>query len=139
MFPMKLLLFTLLTASNLPAQLQIGITETKTTQNKTLVTVKAKNTFNQCINNARIWVFAMDKDGKVVGQKATWLKSADDRELLLLTADPNTPEAEEEKTFNVVVDTQSEAVDTKITFSRIIMADGTLANVQRSVEDLPKE
>lgn len=111
------------------AQVQFGVTGTSTTPNRTLVTIEAKNEFDQGIENARVWVFALDAEGKVVGQRAVWLKPIHDERLLIEVANPATPESEERRSFNVVVDTQSEAVSHKMTFSRIIMEDGSLANV----------
>ncbi|MDX2110646.1 MAG: hypothetical protein SFY80_10435 [Verrucomicrobiota bacterium] len=36
-------------------------------------TLSTKNTFAKSITDARVWVFAMDAEGKVVGNKAEWV------------------------------------------------------------------
>lgn len=63
--------------------------------------------------------------------KAQWLKDSEDSEDLLASA------AEGE--FSVVVETSAAPVEAKVTFSRLILADGTLANPHKDVVPLKAE
>ena len=131
-----LLLISLFLPFALFAQMEVGLVDMKAQQSKGLVTISLANHFEQTVQSARIWVMLLDDDGKIVGQKAQWLtgkgdkgKSFKEGELKLQ------PSAQDDapKTFSISVDTQRKATKAKITFSRIVLADGTLANVQRDV------
>lgn len=117
------------------ANIEIATSEVQSANNKAILSIKARNSFDQDIQNARIWVFAMNDKGEVVGQKAQWLHDSETSE------DANWLDTEGETEFKLTVDTKAKATQTKVTFSRIIMADGSLADVQKAVKPWkePKE
>ncbi len=112
----------------LRANLEVALTSTESTANKSLVKFKAKNTFSQGIQGARAWVFLMDNEGKVVGQKAQWVIGG--------KKEKDSLEIDNESEYSVVVDTKSKPTQTKITFSKLILADGSSVNPQKHVVKL---
>ena len=119
------------------AQLEVRLLETQQSGNKSLVKLELNNTYDQAIKDARAWVFLMDEEGKVVGNKAAWiiggeksgpenrvqppLKKGEKNEYTL-AMDMLRSKKEDESPFKA-----------KITFSRIILADGTPVNPQEAV------
>ncbi|WP_309400948.1 hypothetical protein [Cerasicoccus maritimus] len=132
----------LLLCSHVHADFQVGVLSTESTASKSLVKIKARNTFDQGIKGARAWIFLLDGEGHVIGQQAQWIIGGD-KQSLSPTAEKRanaTLMPEKAAEFSMVVPhTAANAgvpAQTKITFSRIILEDGTLVNPQKSVKPL---
>jgi hypothetical protein len=126
----------LLLSLTVHAQLEVRLLETKQSGNKSLVKLELNNTYDQAIKDARAWVFLMDEDGKVVGNKAAWIIGGDRAESgnrVQLPLDKG-----EKNEYTLAMDTlRSREEDespfkAKITFSRVILADGTSVNPQKA-------
>ena len=112
---------TLLTASLLHANLEVSVTEQTSAGNKGLVKLKMTNKFSQGVKGARAWVFLMDDSGKVVGNKAQWLVGGTEENL---SKDPDGLAVGEELQTSMVVNTQKPFTKTKVTLSKLVLADG---------------
>ena len=119
------------------AQLAVSTPTLHATPDKATVDLSLENQFTQPVQSARIWVVLLDDQDKIVGQKAQWLtgktkegKPLKDGELQL---QPKSESGQPQK-FSLTVDTQRPASKTQIAFSRIVLADGTLADVRKDVK-----
>ncbi|TVP79165.1 MAG: hypothetical protein EA353_06805, partial [Puniceicoccaceae bacterium] len=78
-------------------------------------------------------VFAMDAEGRVVGQKSAWIiqPSKDD------VKSPDSPDfgldADKEAEFNIALDTERHMVSSKVIFTKLILADGTSVDPRKHV------
>lgn len=115
------LILTLFTALSLHGNLEVSVTEQLSAGNKGLVKLKMKNQFSQGVKGARAWVFLMDDNGKVVGNKAQWLVGGTEENL---KKDPQGLEVGEELEASMVIDTQKPFTKTKVTLSKLILSDG---------------
>lgn len=132
-FPVIVLL---LLACPLWANLEVSLSSSgESSPNKSLVVLSAKNTFSQPIRSAKAWVFAMDAEGRVVGSKSAWIIRPSN------TGIDSTDyglDADQEAEFNIVLDTERSMVSSKVTFTKIILADGTSVDPQMYVVSSPK-
>ena len=125
------------------AQLEVRLLETKQSGNKSLVKLELNNTYDQAIKDARAWVFLMDEEGKVVGNQASWIIGGEKLESKNTVRPPL--EKGEKNEYTLAMDTlRSREEDespfkAKITFSRVILADGTSVNPQEAVVACKKE
>ena len=79
----------------------------------------------------------LDEDGKIVGQKAQWLQAKDEGGRMKAEGKGEINLAvDEEQTYEVTVPTKAEAAEAKVTFSRIVLEDGTMPDPVRSVKPL---
>lgn len=117
-------LFILSSAAS--ANLEVSVASLESASNKTLVELDTKNTFDQGIKDARAWVFLMDAEGKVVGNQSQWIIGGD-------SSQKESLEAEDSQTFKVAISTTSKPTTAKVTFSKIILADGTKVNPHKSL------
>ena len=104
------------------ANLEISITDVESNGNSGIVHMKLKNSFEQGVRSARIWVFMLDDEGKVVGNQAQWLFNGEGEKSSL--------EVEEERDSTVMVESENPFSTAKATFSRIIMEDGTIERIE---------
>lgn len=133
------LAYIILSLSILCADGQITVALSKTEQigQQALVKIELNNNYDQSIKGVRIWVFMMDQNGKVVGEKAQWIVGGDNS---------NKPDFQNTalesgniNEYTVAVDTlraqteDEEPFKARVTFSRLILSDGTLLNPQKSV------
>ena len=127
---MKILttILTLLTASLLHANLEVSVTEQTSAGNKGLVKLKMTNKFSQGVKGARAWVFLMDDSGKVVGNKAQWIVGGTEENL---KKDPDGLAVGEELEASMVVDTQKPFTKTKVTLSKLVLADGNTVDPRK--------
>ena len=79
-----------------------------------------------------MWLVLLDAEGKIVGNKAQWLTGKDDKGKAHMKGELHLQQ-DEQQDFSVVVDTTRKVEDVKLTFSRIVMADGTLADPRKHV------
>lgn len=103
---------------------------TSESEGQALVALDVKNTMSQSLYAARAWVFLMDDDGKVVGNEAQWIISAE-------TSPPL--ETGKQRTYNLVLPSSGKAATAKVIFSRIVMEDGTTPDPRTIVEEFPEE
>jgi hypothetical protein len=87
----------------------------KEVQGKTLVTLQVQNTMSSAVTGARAWVFLMDAKGKVVGNQAQWVITAEAKNAL---------PTGETREFTVAV-AATGATQAKVIFPRIVLADGS--------------
>lgn len=104
----------------------------ESTSDKSMVTLTAKNSFSQSIKSARAWVFALDESGSVVGQKSAWIVSGEARARGDRSSLP-TLNAGETAEIKMVIDTKRPAASTKVTFTKIVLADGSIVNPHKQV------
>ena len=127
--------FVLAALSYLPvvswANLEVSILEQKGSENKGMVTMRIKNDFDQGIKGARVWVFLMDEKGKVVGNKAQWLIGGTEENT---KKNPEGLEMGKTQEYSMVVDTQKQFTKTKVTMSRLILADGTSVDPRKHLK-----
>jgi hypothetical protein len=93
---------------------------------KALVKLKMKNTFKERVESARAQVFLLDENHKVVGQAARWvIGGAKDKPALA-------PDAE--TTYNFVIETDKPFSTAKVSFSRVVLQGGKLADANKEVQ-----
>ncbi|MDX2109328.1 MAG: hypothetical protein SFY80_03710 [Verrucomicrobiota bacterium] len=100
-----------------------------TAGNKAMVTVKIRNNFEQSIKDARIWVFLVDAEGKVAGNKAEWIIGGKPDQ-------QNSLAAKAENDYPVVITTKQPFTHAKIVFSKIIMENGSSPDIDKEVREL---
>lgn len=129
----KLLLLSLLLSCSLQAEFEVSLKPTEdSTPDKSIVTLTAKNSFSQSVKSARAWIFALDESGAVVGQKAAWIISKEHRDRGDRSCLP-TLDAGETAEIKMSIDTERPATSTKVTFTKIVLADGSLVNPHKQV------
>jgi len=111
------------------AQLAVTISPPKIVGEKAVVKLAMKNNLADKVESARAMCFLLDEQGQMVGQSTKWvIGGTKDRPPLA----PKT-----ETTFNFVLTSPQPWTTTnltaKVSFSRVILAGGTLADVQRDV------
>jgi len=121
------ILFFLIWASTAVAQLAVNVLPPKTVGQKTVVTLELTNMLAEPIQSARAVCFLSDGQGKVVGQSAKWVIGQDH-----LGLEPKCG-----TTFTFVL-TSSQPwtttnVTAKVSFSRVVLGGGKLADVQHDV------
>lgn len=127
------LLLSLLLSCSLQAEFEVSLQTTKdSTPDKSIVILTAKNSFSQSVKSARAWIFALDETGAVVGQKAAWIISKVHRERGDHSYLPSLDAGETAK-IKMVIDTERPAASTKVTFTKIVLADGSLVNPHKQV------
>ena len=93
---------------------------------KAIVKLKMKNTFKEKVESARAQVFLLDENHKVVGQAARWvIGGTKDKPALV-------PDAE--TTFNFVIETDKPYATAKVSFSRVVLQGGKLADANKEVQ-----
>lgn len=134
-------------ASVMTAQIEVKLLDTLHTGQKALVTLELNNTYDQALQGARAWVFLMDEQGKVVGQKAQWIIHPEPAEVLPqdgVAQQQPALESQQKQQYAVALDTlrprgEDEApFAAKVTFSRLILSDGTILHPQQAVVSAEK-
>ena len=93
---------------------------------KVVVKLTMKNTFKETVQSARAEVFLLDDQGKVVGQAARWvIGGSKDRPAL---------SPDKEATFNFVIEAGKPFAKSQISFSRIVLEGGKLADANKDVQ-----
>lgn len=129
----KLLLLSLLLSCSLQAEFEVSLKTTEdSTPEKSIVSLTTKNSFSQPIKSARVWVFALDESGSVVGQKSAWIISKEHRDRGDRSCLPSL-DAGETAEIKMAIDTERPAASTKVTFTKIVLADGSLINPHKQV------
>jgi hypothetical protein len=123
-FPLAVMLFCPMLAT---AQLAVTVTPPKVVGQKAVVQLKMKNDLGGAVKSARAVCFLLDDQGKMVGQSTKWVVGQNHTGL----------EPKAETTFNFVVTSPQPFTTTnltaKVSFSRVVLDGGKLANVQQDV------
>lgn len=117
------ILMSFLFCGLLRANMEISVELADVHESNSFVHLETKNGFDQDIKDARVWVFLMNDEGEVVGNKAQWIIGGDSLQKEPLSV-------EQSQSFKIAVDTESKPTKAKVTFSRIILEDGTLVEPQ---------
>ena len=118
------------------AHIEFRLTETEQVGQKALIKLELNNTYGQALKGARVWVFLMDQDGRVVGEKAQWIVGGNNA--TKTDSQNSTLESGKRNEYAVAVNTlraqkeDEEPFTAKVTFSRLILNDGTLLNPQKA-------
>ncbi len=111
------------------------LSSVKTTGQKAIVPLAMKNGFTEKIESARAVVFLLDEQGKMVAQGTQWVIGG--------TQDRPGLSAGGTNTFHFVVTGTGPFVSTnltaKVSFNRVILEGGKLADVNKSVIVNPAE
>ena len=115
------------------AELAVMVSPVKASGQKAVVPLAMKNNFTEKIESARAVVFLLDDQGKMVGQVTKWvIGGSQDRPGLAAGAT---------NTFNFVVSAEKPFTSTnltaKVSFSRVVLAGGNLADAARQVTVTP--
>jgi hypothetical protein len=125
-FPLATLLLCPLLAT---AQLAVTVSPPKVTGQKTVVTLAMKNNLGEKVESARAIVFLLDEQGTMVGQSTKWVIGGTKARPAL--------EPKKETTFNFVITSPRPLISTnltaKVSFSRMVLEDGKLADPKTDV------
>lgn len=109
------------------AQLAVTVSPVKITGQKAIVPLTLKNNFSEKVESARAICFLLDEQGKMVGQSTKWVIGQNKTSL----------EPKGEATFNFVITSPQPFTTTnltaKISFSRVVLAGGILADAGKQV------
>jgi hypothetical protein len=125
MNPIKYSLLFPFVALAAQAQLAVTVSQLKISGQKAVVPLVLKNNFTNRIESARAVCFLLDDQGKMVGQSTKWVVSK------------TSLEPKGEAKFNFVITSPQPFTTTnltaKVSFNRVILADGKLADVAKQV------
>jgi hypothetical protein len=109
------------------AQLAVTVSPVKITGQKAVVPLALKNNLTNAVQSARAVCFLLDAQGKMIGQSTKWVIGQNKTAL----------EPKGETTFNFVITSPQPFTTTnltaKIAFSRIILDNGQMADVSKTV------
>lgn len=111
-------------------QLAVSVSPTKVVGQKAVVPLAMKNGFSEKIESARAVVFLLDEQGRTVGQPTTrWVIGG--------SADKAGLAAGATNAFHFIVASEKPFTSTnltaKVSFSRVVLEGGKLADVNKSV------
>lgn len=125
---LRLALFYILPVAACFADVEVTVVSTREVGGKATVGLSLANTFKQPVKEARVWVFLMDSEGKVMANKAQWLVGSAET--------PKTWASGESQQCAVTVDVPRPVASTRVTFSRLTLADGTEVDPQKKVKSV---
>ena len=108
------------------ADLTVKVDEPKQVGQKAVIKLTIKNTFKESVESARAQVFLLDDEGRITGQAARWVIGG--------TKDKPPLSPDKETTFNFVVDTTKPFTTAKVSFSRVVLQGGKLADADKEVQ-----
>jgi hypothetical protein len=121
--------FALIYTAPIHAQLAVTVLPPKVVGQKAVVELKMTNSFPNKIESARAACFLLDEQGKIAGQATKWVVGG--------TKNRPALEPKGETTFNFVITSSQPFATTnltaKVSFSRLILDGGKLANVANNV------
>ena len=131
---MKILLWLFLGVLTAQAQLAVTVSPPKVTGQKVVVPLAMTNNLAEPVASARAVCFLLDEQGKMVGQSTKWvIGGSKDR--------PALP-AKSGTTYNFVITSSQPFVTTnltaKVSFSRVVIDGGKLADANKAVTILNK-
>lgn len=111
------------------AQLAVTVSSPKVVGQKAVVSLAMKNGLTEKVESARAVCFLLDEQGKMVGQSTKWVIGG--------TKGQPPLEPKNEMTFNFVITSgqafTSTNLTTKVSFSRVILAGGKVADANKTV------
>ena len=111
-------------------QLAVTVSPPKVVGQKAVVSLALKNGLTDKVESARAVCFLLDEQGKMLGQATRWVIGGSDESLGLTAGATNS--------FHFVITTDRPISTTnltaKVTFSRVVLEGGTLADPQRDVQ-----
>jgi hypothetical protein len=111
------------------AQLAVTVLPPKVVGEKAVVELTMTNSFPQEIQSARAVCFLLDEQGKMAGQSTKWVVGGIKNQPVL--------ESKAETKFNFVITASQPFATTnltaKVSFSRVVLADGTPINIAKDV------
>jgi hypothetical protein len=135
-----LFLLALLAATTAIAELSVTVSPVEAVGQKAVVPLAMRNNFSEKIESARAVCFILDDQGKMVGQSSRWVIGGQAEPALNRDAAALAPGAT--NTFNFVVTATKPLTTTnltaKVTFSRVVLEGGGLADHARQVVIAPK-
>ena len=121
--------FALLCAASVSAQLAVTVRPPKVVGQKAIVSLAMTNNLADKVESARAVCFLLDGQGRMVGQSSKWVIGGNKSRSAL--------EPKKAATFNFVITSPQPWTATNLTarisFSRIVLSGGKLADVQRDV------
>jgi hypothetical protein len=124
-----LLYLVLICAVTAQAQLTVILSPPKVAGQKAVVELRMKNMFAESVQSARAICFLFDGQDKMVGESAKWVIGG--------TKSRPPLGSEKETSFNIVITSPRRFVTTnlttKVSFSRLILKDGTSVNPSEGV------
>jgi hypothetical protein len=117
------------------AQLVVTVSSPNITGQKAVVPLEIKNGLGEKITSARAVVFLLDEQGKMVGQGTRWI----------IGGTPDLPglAAGATNVFNFVITNDkpfsTTNLTTKVSFSRVVLEGGKLADVAKQVTIQPSK
>jgi len=117
------------------AQLAVTVSPPKITGQKAVVKLAMKNNLADKVESARAVCFLLDDQGKMVGQSTKWVIGG--------TKDRPALEPKNETTFNFVITSPDSSgftttnLTTKVSFSRVVLEGGKLADSIKDVQIHP--
>ena len=131
---MKLIAIFSLCLLTAHAQLAVSVSPPKITGQKVVVTLAMKNGLAEKVESARAVCFLLDEQGKMVSQSTKWVVGG--------TKDQSVLEPKGEAKFNFVITSSAPFTTTnmtaKVSFSRVVLTGGKLANVAKDVSVTPE-
>jgi hypothetical protein len=128
LFLLAVMLFCPLLAT---AQLAVTVMPPKVTGQKAVVQLRVKNDLGEAVKSARAVCFLLDDQGQMVGQSTKWVIGKTGLE------------PKQDATYNFVITSPQPFTTTnlaaKISFSRVVLDGGKLANVQQDVSVVTME
>jgi len=117
-----------LCAVTVHAQLAVTVSSPQVIGQKTIVQLTMKNSFKQSVESARAMCFLIDEQGKMVGQSTKWVIGEN-----RIGLEPSAT-----NTFNFVITSVGQSLTAtnltaKISFSRVVLSGGQLANPRDEV------
>ena len=125
---LKLILCFIMPVVTCLAEVEVTVMSTREAGGKATVNLSLANTFKQPVKEARVWVFLLDSEGKVMANKAQWLVGSAET--------PKAWAAGESQQCAVTVDVPRPVASTRVTFSRLTLADGTEVDPQKQVKSV---
>jgi hypothetical protein len=112
------------------AQLEVTILPVKVTGPKAIIPLAITNNLAETVQYTRAICFLMNEQGKMVGQSSKWVIGG--------TKDRMPLESKNGATFNFVITSPQPFTTTnltaKVSFTRIVLADGQVADVNKTVK-----
>ena len=128
-FDMKILCcMAVFCAVTVHAQLVVTLSPLKVIGQKAVIELKMKNGLSENVESARAICFLLDEQGKMVGQASRWVIGG--------TKDRPALEPKKDTTFNFVIptsDTTATNLTVKVSFTRMILAGGQVADPTKDV------
>ena len=117
--------------SALWGNLLVSVDGVESKTNTGTVVFSLVNKSEQAVKAARAWIFIFDEKGKVVGSHAEWIIGEKEN--------AQSFSAGGKQTFTSQVPTKGNVATAQVTFSRIVMEDGSLPNPVQFVKPAVKK